>query len=99
MDLAIMIEGQDGLNWERWTRLAAATEDLGFAGLYRSDHFTNSRAPEKDSLEPWISLAYLATHTKRIEFGPLVTPFSFRHPTLTARMAASDADLFGGRLQ
>src|SRR3990170_7437697 len=99
MDLAIMIEGQDGLNWKRWKRLAAAAEDLGFAGLYRSDHFTNSRPPEKDSLELWISLAYLATHTKRIEFGPLVTPFSFRHPALTARMAAAVDDLSGGRLQ
>jgi F420-dependent oxidoreductase-like protein len=99
MDLAIMIEGQDGLNWERWTRLASAAEDLGFAGLYRSDHFTNSRAPEKDSLELWISLAYLATHTKRIQFGPLVTPFSFRHPAVTARMAAAVDDLSGGRLQ
>jgi F420-dependent oxidoreductase-like protein len=98
MDLAIMIEGQDGLNWERWTRLASAAEDLGFAGLYRSDHFTNSRAPEKDSLELWISLAYLATHTKRIQFGPLVTPFSFRHPAVTARMAAAVDDLSGGRL-
>lgn len=74
MDLAIMIEGQDGLNWERWKRLAAAAEELGFAGLYRSDHFTNSRPPEKDSLELWVSLTYLATHTSRIQFGPLVTP-------------------------
>ena len=41
MELAIMIEGQNGLTWERWKRLARATEDLGFAGLYRSDHFTN----------------------------------------------------------
>lgn len=88
MDLAIMIEGQDGLTWERWIRLAAATEDLGFAGLYRSDHYTNARPPEKDSLELWVSLAYLATHTKRIEFGPLVSPVSFRHPSITARMAA-----------
>src|SRR3972149_4343344 len=99
MDLAIMIEGQDGLNWERWKRLAAAVEDLGFAGLYRSDHFINSHPPEKDSLELWVSLTYLATHTRRIQFGPLVTPFSFRHPTLTARMAAAVDDLSRGRLQ
>lgn len=99
MDLAIMIEGQDGLNWERWKRLAAAAEDLGFVGLYRSDHFTNTQSPEKDSLELWVSLTYLATHTKRIEFGPLVTPFSFRHPAFTARMAAAVDDLSGGRLQ
>ncbi len=99
MDLAIMSEGQDGLNWERWKQLAAATEELGFAGLYRSDHFTNSRPPEKDSLELWVSLSYLATHTQRIQFGPLVTPFSFRHPAITARMAAAVDDLSGGRLQ
>jgi hypothetical protein len=76
MDLALMIEGQDGLNWERWKRIAQATEDLGFAGLYRSDHYTNSQPPEKDSLELWVSLTYLATNTRRIDFGPLVTPFS-----------------------
>jgi F420-dependent oxidoreductase-like protein len=99
MELAIMIEGQDGLNWARWKRLAAAAEELGFAGLYRSDHFTNARPPEKDSLELWTSLTYLATHTQRIQFGPLVTPFSFRHPTLTARMADAVDDLSGGRLQ
>lgn len=99
MDLAVMIEGQDGLNWERWKRIARTVEDLGFAGLYRSDHFTNPRPPEQDSLELWVSLTYLATHTKRIEFGPLVTPFSFRHPGITARMAAGVDDLSGGRLQ
>lgn len=99
MDLAVMIEGQDGLNWERWKRIAQVTEDLGFAGLYRSDHFTNTAPPEKDSLELWVSLTYLATHTKRIEFGPLVSPFSFRHPSITARMAAAVDDLSGGRLR
>jgi len=99
MDLALMIEGQDGLNWPRWTNLAQAAEDFGFAGLYRSDHYTNAEPPELDSLELWVSLTWLATHTKRIQFGPLVSPFSFRHPSLTARMAAAVDDLSGGRLQ
>jgi F420-dependent oxidoreductase-like protein len=98
MDIAIMIEGQNGLNWPRWQRLARAVEDLGFAGLYRSDHFTNPNPPDLDSLELWVSLTWLAAATKRIEFGPLVTPFSFRHPAMTARMAAAVDDLSGGRL-
>jgi len=98
MDIAIMIEAQDGLTWPRWQNLAAAVEDLGFAGLYRSDHFTNASAPDKESLELWISLTWLASHTKRIEFGPLVSPVSFRHPALTVRMAAAVDDLSGGRL-
>jgi F420-dependent oxidoreductase-like protein len=98
MDIAIMIEGQNGLTWPLWQNLAAAVEDLGFAGLYRSDHFTNATPPDKESLELWVSLTWLASHTKRIEFGPLVSPVSFRHPALTARMAAAVDDLSGGRL-
>ena len=98
MDIAIMIEGQNGLNWPRWQRLARAVEDLGFAGLYRSDHFTNSDPPDLDSLELWTSLTWLATHTQRIEFGPLVSPVSFRDPRMTARIARDVDDLSGGRL-
>ena len=98
MDIAIMVEGQNGLNWARWQRIARAVEDLGFAGLYRSDHFTNGAPPDLDSLELWVSLTWLASHTRRIEFGPLVTPLSYRHPVLTARMAAGVDDLSGGRL-
>ena len=98
MDVAIMIEGQNGLTWERWQRIAAAVEGLGFAGLYRSDHYTNANPPDKESLELWVSLTWLASHTRRIEFGPLVSPVSFRQPTMTARMAAAVDDLSGGRL-
>ena len=93
-----MVEGQDGLNWERWRGLARAVEDLGFAGLFRSDHFTNPEGPPKDALECWVSLAWLADNTDRIEFGPLVTPVSFRHPVFTARMAKDVDDLSDGRL-
>jgi F420-dependent oxidoreductase-like protein len=98
MEIAIMVEGQNGLNWPRWQRLAQAVEELGFAGLYRSDHYTNANPPDKDSLELWVSLTWLATNSKRIDFGPLVSPVSFRQPTMTARMATSVDDLSGGRL-
>jgi F420-dependent oxidoreductase-like protein len=98
MEIAIMIEGQDGLTWARWQKIEALVEDLGFAGLYRSDHFTNADAPDKDSLECWTSLTWLACHTRRIEFGPLVSPPAFRPPALLARMAAAVDDLSGGRL-
>jgi len=98
MDIAIMLEGQHGLTWPRWQRIARAVEELGFAGLYRSDHFTNPEPPDLDSLELWISLAWLASHTSRIEFGPMVSPVSFRHPVWTARMAKDVDNLAGGRL-
>lgn len=98
LEIAIMIEGQNGLTWARWQRIARLVEDVGFVGLFRSDHFTNSNPPDLESLELWTSLTWLADNTKRIEFGPLVTPFSFRHPVHTARMASAVDDLSGGRL-
>ncbi len=98
LEIAIMIEGQNGLTWSRWKNIARLVEELGFIGLYRSDHFTNANPPDIESLELWTSLTWLADNTKRIEFGPLVTPFSFRHPSLTARMASAVDDLSNGRL-
>src|SRR5262245_16584656 len=96
--ISIMIEGQDGLTWPRWQRLVAEAEDLGFAGLFRSDHFTNAQPPDKGSLELIVALTYLADHSRRIDFGPLVAPLSFRNPTLLARQAAALDDLSGGRM-
>jgi len=93
-----MLEGQNGLNWPRWQRIARAVEELGFVGLYRSDHFTNTNPPDIDSLEMWTSFTWLASQTKRIEFGPMVTPTSFRNPVFTARIAKDVDDLPAGDL-
>jgi F420-dependent oxidoreductase-like protein len=98
LEIAIMIEGQNGLTWPRWQEIARLVEDAGFIGLFRSDHFTNSNPPDLESLELWTSLTWLACNTERIEFGSLVTPFSFRHPVHTTRMASAVDDLSKGRL-
>src|SRR5215218_3674948 len=94
-----MIEGQDGLDWPRWQRLARTVEDSGYAALHRSDHFTNPTGPVLHALELWSSLTWLADNTDRIEFGPLVSPVSFRHPVITAWTASSVDSLAGGRLR
>lgn len=96
--ISIMIEGQMGITWPRWKRLVREVEDLGFAGMFRSDHFTGARPPDQDALEAIVALTYLADHTQRAHFGPLVAPFSFRHPALLARQAAALDDLSGGRM-
>src|SRR5260221_14759439 len=96
--ISIMIEGQNGLTWPRWKRIVKEVEELGFAGLFRSDHFTNANPPDKDSLETIVSLTYLADHSQRLHFGPLVAPVSFRDPRMLARHAAPLDDLSGGRL-
>ena len=96
--ISIQIEGQNGLTWSYWKRFVKEVEDLGFAGLFRSDHFTNARPPDKDSLEMVVSLTYLADHSQHIHFGPLVSPISFRDPTLLVRQAAALDDLSDGRM-
>jgi F420-dependent oxidoreductase-like protein len=96
--ISLMIEGQNGVNWPHWRRLVAEAEQLGFAGLFRSDHFTNGQGPLLDALETIVSLTYLADHTRRIHFGPLVAPLSFRDPTILARQALALDDLSGGRM-
>ena len=99
MRVGIMIEGQEGLTWERWFRLADAAESLGFESLCRSDHLTglggDSRRP---SLDTWASLSALATRTRRIRFGPMVSPITFYHPALLGKLATGVDLLSGGRL-
>ena len=98
MDLGVMIEGQEGLSWELWRRVARSTEDLGFESLWRSDHFFSLGGPrEREALETWISFVMVAEETERLRFGPLVCPMTFRHPSLLARMAAQIDVLSGGR--
>lgn len=99
MEVSIMIEGQQGLTWPRWQRLARAAEDLGYYGLFRSDHFVLPDGDYQDALETWVSFAWLASHTQRISFGPLVSPVSFRNPSILAWQAAAIDSLAGGRLR
>src|SRR5918995_896874 len=95
-----MVEGQEGIGWDRWRRLGRAVEGLRYAGLYRSHHFPNRRTGSyQDALELWSSLTWLADNTRRIEFGPLVSPVSFRHPVITAWQASAVDNLAGGRLR
>jgi F420-dependent oxidoreductase-like protein len=96
--IGVMIEGQDGLTWERWRRILQVAEELGFDSVFRSDHFVNTGPPDKPSLGLWPSLTYAANNTSRIEFGPLVTPVTFQLPAVTARNAAAVSDLSDSRL-
>jgi F420-dependent oxidoreductase-like protein len=98
IQLTIMIEGQEGLTWERWQALARTAEDAGFAGLFRSDHLTGLFGNAREaSLDAWASLTWLASHTRRIRFGPMVCPLTFYHPALLAKRAAAVAELSAGR--
>ena len=102
MKLGVMIEGQEGLTWDRWREIMSRVEELGFESLWRSDHFHSLMGPEqageREALETWVSLVVTARETARLRFGPLVCSMTFRHPSLLARMAAAVDGLSGGRL-
>jgi alkanesulfonate monooxygenase SsuD/methylene tetrahydromethanopterin reductase-like flavin-dependent oxidoreductase (luciferase family) len=97
--IGIMLEGQEGLTWERLFRLAQAAEELGFESLFRSDHLTSVIGfSKRTTLALWPSLTALAMRTRRIRFGPLVCSMTFRQPAVLAGMAVAVHALSGGRL-
>jgi alkanesulfonate monooxygenase SsuD/methylene tetrahydromethanopterin reductase-like flavin-dependent oxidoreductase (luciferase family) len=95
--LGILVESEEGLTWERWRRIVAATEDLGFDSVWLSDHLLSAAGEDRGGLDAWLALALAAAESRRITFGPLVTPITFRLPGLLARMASSLHTLSGGR--
>jgi alkanesulfonate monooxygenase SsuD/methylene tetrahydromethanopterin reductase-like flavin-dependent oxidoreductase (luciferase family) len=97
--ICLMIEGQEGQTWEEWQALAAACEEHGLEGLFRSDHYGSLLAPGRASLDAWAILAGLAAQTTRIRLGTLVSPATFRHPSVLAKNAATVDHISGGRVE
>ena len=98
MRVCLMIEGQEGVSWDDWVRLARLAEEHGLEGLFRSDHYTAIIRPDADAHDAWATLAGLAAITTRIRLGTLVSPATFRHPSVLARMAATVDHISGGRV-
>jgi alkanesulfonate monooxygenase SsuD/methylene tetrahydromethanopterin reductase-like flavin-dependent oxidoreductase (luciferase family) len=100
MRVCLMIEGQEGVTWEQWRALAVACEEHGFEGLFRSDHYLSVMGrPERGSLDAWTTLAALAAITSRIRLGTLVSPATFRHPSVLAKSAVTVDHVSGGRVE
>jgi alkanesulfonate monooxygenase SsuD/methylene tetrahydromethanopterin reductase-like flavin-dependent oxidoreductase (luciferase family) len=97
--IGVMIEGQEGLTWERWRHICEDADQLGFDSLRRSEHFISVFGVDgRDCIECWTSLALAAEWTKRIELGPMVSPITFRPPSVLARIATAVDLLSKGRL-
>ncbi len=95
-----MIEGQEGVAWPQWLALADACEKSGIPALFRSDHYLNldGRHPERGSLDAWTTLAALAAVTSELRFGTLVSPTTFRHPSILAKAVTTADHISGGRI-
>jgi F420-dependent oxidoreductase-like protein len=100
VQVALMIEGQEGVTWEHWCALADACEKHGVETLFRSDHYI-SQADESANVahDAWTTIAALAARTTRLRFGTLVSPATFRAPALLANAAATADHVSGGRIE
>ena len=99
MRVALMVEGQNGLTWERWRHILRLAERLNFPSLFRSDHYFTGpiTTSQQDSLECFLSFVMAAEETSSLRFGPMVTPVTFRRPVDVGRMAAQIDQLSAGR--
>jgi probable F420-dependent oxidoreductase len=84
--------------WAENLAMARAAEEVGFDSIWIGDHLLyreddNERGP----WEAWTMLAALAAATERVELGPLVACTAFHPPGVIAKMAATIAEVSGGR--
>jgi len=95
-----MIEGQEGVSWDQWCALAGACEEYGVGTLFRSDHYI-SQSDESANVahDAWTTLAALAARTTTLRLGTLVSPATFRQPSLLANAAATADHVSNGRIE
>ena len=95
-----MIEGQEDVTWDDWRALARTAEASGFEALFRSDHYLSVQGMhERGSLDAWSTVNALAAVTDTIRLGTMVSPASFRHPSVLAKSVATADHVSGGRVE
>lgn len=102
MRIGIMIDAQDGVSWAEWTALAKAAEEAGLYSFSLSEHYSQFHAgegPTPDAMDAWTVIAALAPTTRTLRFGTLVSPVTFRHPSVLARVVATVDQISGGRAE
>jgi alkanesulfonate monooxygenase SsuD/methylene tetrahydromethanopterin reductase-like flavin-dependent oxidoreductase (luciferase family) len=101
MRICLMIEGQESVTWEEWLELAKACEDSAIDALFRSDHYQSVMGkPERSSLDAWATICGLAAVTSTLRLGTLVSPVTFRHPSVLAKnVVTADHISGGGRIE
>jgi F420-dependent oxidoreductase-like protein len=96
----LMIEPQQGLSYAEQLEIALLAEELGFEGLFRSDHYQSFPGPAgRPTTDAWAVLAGLARETSRIKLGALVSPVTFRLPGNLAKVVATVQEMSGNRME
>jgi len=100
MDVCLMVEGQEDVTWEDWLALAEACEANGVGTMFRSDHYLSvDDRRERGSLDAWGTIAALGAVTEGLRLGTMVSPATFRHPAVLAKLAVTADHVSGGRVE
>jgi alkanesulfonate monooxygenase SsuD/methylene tetrahydromethanopterin reductase-like flavin-dependent oxidoreductase (luciferase family) len=105
--LCLSIEIQEGMTYADTLAMTLVAEDLGFDAALLAEHYYASGIEERYAgglasrmaADPWPFLGGLARETSRIRLGTLVSPVTFRHPSVVAKMAATLDHMSDGRAE
>jgi alkanesulfonate monooxygenase SsuD/methylene tetrahydromethanopterin reductase-like flavin-dependent oxidoreductase (luciferase family) len=94
-------EVERDVRWPELVAMARAAEACGFDSIWVGDHllYRDPGQPERGPWEAWTLLSALAAATERVELGPLVACAGFHPPGVLAKMAATIAEVSGGRFR
>lgn len=86
--------------WEAMLEVWRAADQIDvFESAWNFDHFYPIHGdPTGPCMEAWVTLTALAQATSRLRIGCMVHGMHFRHPAITASMAATLDIVSGGRL-
>jgi alkanesulfonate monooxygenase SsuD/methylene tetrahydromethanopterin reductase-like flavin-dependent oxidoreductase (luciferase family) len=100
MEICLMVEGQEDVTWKDWLALAGACEEHGVGTMFRSDHYLSvDDKRERGSLDAWGTIAALGAVTESLRLGTMVSPATFRHPAVLAKLAVTADHVSGGRVE
>ncbi len=103
MKLSVYLHGSSPFNpkttIEEYVNLATKYEKYGLDTLFFADHLIRTPDPNKSPLyETWTLMSALAMVTKRIRFGTMVTPVTFRNIGVFAKMISTIDHISNGRV-
>jgi alkanesulfonate monooxygenase SsuD/methylene tetrahydromethanopterin reductase-like flavin-dependent oxidoreductase (luciferase family) len=95
-----MLEPQQGMSYADQLASAKRAEANGFDAFFRADHFASFPGePGQPTTDAWSVLAGLARETERIGLGALVSPVTFRHAGVFAKVVTTVDEMSGGRIE
>jgi alkanesulfonate monooxygenase SsuD/methylene tetrahydromethanopterin reductase-like flavin-dependent oxidoreductase (luciferase family) len=84
-------------DWDLACAAAKEADDSGFWGVSMPDHHLWAQGMDDATLDSWVALTQLASMTKSVHLGTIVTAIPFRPPAMLAKMVSTVDVLSNGR--